>query len=222
MANKKFSLLISCTLIGLLLTSCTASQSYYIEPEFENEKMNTSLLILPIKDTFFDGFDAHTFSQLNPREQAAFDNNLAELISKNSGTKTQEIEGDKSLNKNDFSIDSLEISSGAIGILSPKKGVAIGGKSSAQLVLILDQYYFRTVEQASGGSSYAGHEGTTTIKTLYFETNYLYWDNDSGQAIGWGSVESDLMLKEGLTEEAYQDILDKALKKILKQGPIEV
>lgn len=222
MRLKKTIHLFSILLLGLLISYCSTSQNYYLEPDFENEKIESSLFVIPVERSLFNGFEHYAFSALRGTEKTIFETSLSPYLSEFSNSNVKIMESKEPLDEEDFEIDSLETSESKFAVLLPKSGTQVlNNEETPRFVLLLDQFYFRALEKTIGGSSYAGHEGQSIRRTLVFETKYVYWDNEKREAVGWGVANADLNFQEEPSNEDYSKLLEQALEDIVKRGPLK-
>lgn len=129
---------------------------------------------------------------------------------------------EKSLDGRLFSPVSLTSGKDSIQVMLPTDDAQLTlPEYQPRMVLILDQFYYRKKRETVGGSSYAGHEATTR-NFLYFETKYTYWDTETDKPIAWGSSAASKIIPsdEALSYPDYLEVLSKAVKKIVDQGPL--
>lgn len=211
--------IVSVLLITLFVSACSSSKNYYLEPEFKNSKTNGTVLIMPI-DRFRFGNFQHTFGSLSGDERTTFNSQLAPLFSQYANVRVSMLNEDEMVDTENFKISSLQTEDNMFETIIPAENANLSfSGEQPRFVLMLDQYYYRQKEEEVGGGSYAGHEPEIQ-RTLYFETKYVYWDTTRKQPVGWGVSTASSEVSVTVTRSDYVEVLSKAVRKIVNQGPI--
>lgn len=210
-------------LISLNLSGCSASKEYYVDPSYSEEKVNASVLVLPVQGDWFDGSLNHTFGSVSGQAKTTFYNTLEPLLSNNLESSVEMVDSEQSFDDEIFEQSTLNTGKDSIHVLIPiEQSTFNSADNQPEIVLLLDQYYFLTEEKTTGNSTYAGHEEGITRTILYFETNYIYWSTEQKKAIAWGNTDSAVTLDktDNITTSDYYDVLSQAVEKISEQGPL--
>jgi hypothetical protein len=219
----KRELLLCIVLVSATLLGCSTSKEYYIDPTYEKQKVDTSVLVLPLQRDWFQGQFTHTFGTLNGPGQTTFYNSMQPLLAKSLTSNIQMIEPGTSFDSKMFRSSKLKFGSDSLSVLIPdqQSNFSMSG-SQPEIILLLDKYFFRKQRKAVGGSSYAGHEGGSTKTVLQFETKYIYWNTKQHKPIAWGNTASSVTLGKSpdVTNSDYELVLSKALDKMVKRSPI--
>jgi hypothetical protein len=205
----------------LLLAGCSSSKDYYIEPELENAKKPSSLLVVPIQQSWFENNYSHSFGQLSGNARNIFYSSLEGLMSDKLRSKIRMIDKDQIYDGKLFKSTSLKFDGNSYKVMLPTDDLQFDmPEYKPELVLLLDQYFYYKRKEATGGLGYAGHEAKTQ-NILYFETKYIYWDTSNDKAVAWGSSYASKKVSNSPTVnlEDYRDVLSKAVDKVIKQGP---
>lgn len=218
---KKDCLLFS-LLVTFILASCSSSKNYYLQPDFKEKKVNSSVLVLPVWRSWFTSFPQHTFGSLTNTGKKVFESSLEPLFSRYTGNSAQTFISAPESDSTNFKISKLAIKGISIDVIIPKENAQINTQnSSTRFVVLLDQFYFRELEKKAMSSTYAGQE-TGPQEVLYFETNYAYWDTENKKIVAWGKASKSELISKAPTESDYSNLLSKAFKEIVNQGPVKV
>ena len=172
------------------LLGCSSSE-YYIDPAYSEEKVNTSVLVLPIQRDWFGGSFSHTFGSLSGQGKTTFYNSFEPLLSNSLESSIKMVDSDQSVDDEKFERTKMKFGEDSTNVLIPKEESTFDSSDfQPKIILVLDQYYFLQEEKTTGNSSYAGHEQGITRTVLYFETKYIYWDTEQRKAIAWGTTDS--------------------------------
>lgn len=205
-----------------LLSSCSSTQKYYLEPEFQQNKISSTVLVVPIQRIWFTDNFSHPFGNLSGPGKNAFYSFLEDLMDDRLRSSIQLLDTEKPLDGKLFSPVSLTSGKDSMQVMLPTDDSQFTMPGyQPRMVLLLDQFYYRKKKETAGGSSYAGHESTTR-NLLYFETKYTYWDTEADKPIAWGSSAASKIVSadEALSYPDYLEVLSKAVKKIVDQGPL--
>ena len=204
----------------LVLTQCSNHANQFLIEDFEvhDSEITISLLTLEL-EPLYDHFPDHEFGALRPAERTIFDQQLLDLFTSQT---TSEVKGKLNhtvLHDIEFEKGSFGVRNSDLNILSPKKGSRVAnGTIDSRFVLILDQFYFTPYQVQVGGDSYAGHEGEIENR-LRFEMKYLIWDNNAGEAIAWGRINTNERLAMSAQSSTYRKLLTDAFNRIVRVSP---
>lgn len=211
-------------LITVSLLGCSSSKEFYLDPSYSEEKVNASVLVLPLQRDWFDGNLNHTFGSVSGQAKTAFYNSLEPLLSINLESSIEMIDSEQSFDDEMFEPTRLKNGEESLNVLLPKEYSTFNSSDDQpKIVLLLDQYYFLTEEKTTGNSTYGGHEEGITRTILYFETKYIYWHTEQKEAIAWGNTDSSVTLDkktDNASSSDYYEVLSKAVEKMSKQGPL--
>lgn len=208
--------------IILLLTGCASSKDYYIEPELENSKKTSSVLVVPIQQAWFEDNYSHAFGKLSGNGRQIFYSSLENLMSNKLRSKIKMVSEDQSYDGQLFKSTPLAFDGEFYNMMLPTDDVQFElPEYKPEIVLLLDQYFYYKRKEATGGLGYAGHEAKTQ-NILYFETKYIYWDTSSDKAVAWGSSYASKKVSNSqmVNPEDYREVLSEAVDKVIKQGPV--
>lgn len=219
----KRELFLCLVLLISTLVGCSSSKEYYIDPSYKEQKVDTSVLVLPLQRDWFQGNFTHTFGTLSGSAKTTFYNSMRPLLSRNLSSDIQMIDPGTSFNSKMFQHSMLKFGSDSLNVFVPdqQSNFSISG-SQPEIILLLDKYFFRKKRKVFGSSSYAGHEEGTTKTVLQFETKYIYWDTKQQKPIAWGNTGSSVTLGKSpeVKDSDYEMVLSKAVDKMLKRSPI--
>jgi hypothetical protein len=169
----------SLPILAFLIVSiigCSPAKNYYIDPVYSENKLQAEVLVLPLQRNWFEGNYSHTFGSLSGTAETTFYNSLEPLISENVYSRIQVIDQEQTFDEEMFQPAKLKIGKDSVNVMMPARRSNFSlSDFKPEIVLVLDQYFFRKRQKASSGSSYAGHEGGDPKTILYFETKYIYW-----------------------------------------------
>lgn len=208
--------------IILLLTGCASSKDYYIEPELENAKKPSSILVVPIQQAWFENNYSHSFGQLTGNARNIFYSSLENLMSDKLRSRIKMISEDQNYDGNLFKSTSLTFDGNSYNVMLPTDNIQFEmPEYKPEMVLLLDQYFYYKRKEATGGLGYAGHEAKTQ-NILYFETKYIYWDTSNNKAVAWGNSYASKKVSNSrvINLEDYREVLSKAVDKVIEQGPV--
>lgn len=211
-------------LITANLLGCSPSQDFYVDPSFSEEKMDASVLVLPIQRDWFDQDLRHNFGSLSGQGKTSFYNSLGPLLSDKLQSSVEMVDSEQSFDDEMFTQKKLSSGVDSLNVLLPtEQSTFNSGNLQPEIVLILDQYYFLKEEKTTGNSSYGGHEEGITRTILYFETKYIYWHTEQKEAIAWGNTNSSVTLDKSTDDASssdYYEVLSKAVEKMSDRGPL--
>ena len=208
--------------IIILFAGCASSKDYYIEPEFENSKKTSSVLVVPIQQSWFENNYSHPFGQLRGNARNIFYSSLESLMATRLQSKIEMVNADQNFNGDLFESTSLAFDGNSYQVMLPTDDIQFEmSEYKPEMVLLLDQYFYYKRKEATGGLGYAGHEAKTQ-NILYFETKYIYWDTVNDKAVAWGSSHASKKVSNSQTVDLqdYREVLSKAVDKVIKQGPV--
>lgn len=214
------NLLPALLMAAALLAGCSSSGNYYLSPDYQENKVNEEVLILPVKQEIFARYFQHTFGFLSSTQEEIFWDALERGYSRSAGVTARTYNYD-SIDSADFKITSLDIRDGTMEVITPSgtRQFQVEGVSPG-FVLLLDQFSFEKTAENAGSSGYAGHEREIDY-SLRFETKYVYWDTRNNAPVAWGIATSDKDLDgEEATEDDYNDLLAQVLERIAENGPV--
>ncbi len=207
-------------LVALLVISCSNHANQFLLEEYEGRKLDSSISLLTMElDQLYEQFPDHNFGALRPPARSVFDNRLVSLLSQQTSTNIQGKFNDQVLLEYPFRPMEFELKSGMIEILSPESGTVLkSDEINSRFVLILDQFRFTRYEIEVGGGTYAGQESRPE-RRIRFETGYLIWDNEKGEAIAWGMAESNRILNFDKLRSTYSMLISDVFSKIIDVSP---
>lgn len=208
----------------ILFTACSTTKEYYLDPEFEQEKVSSSILIVPVQESWFEEKEnlSHTFGKLSGTAEKTFYTSLEKLMSQKLRSKIKMAGSDQTFKGDLFKSTILNSGNNSLQVMLPldDKQFDLTGYEP-EIVLLLDQFYYFKREQEVGGLGYAGHESKSQ-NLLYFETKYMYWNTENSKPVAWGSSYASKKISGnqvlGLSD--YREVLSKAMDKLIKQGPV--
>lgn len=219
----KRELLLCLVFMAVTLLGCSATKEYYIDPSYEDQKIDTSVLVLPLQRDWFQENYTHTFGTLSGSAKTTFYNSMQPLLAKNLNSDIQMVDPGTSFKSEMFQSSKLKFGSDSLNVYIPDRqsNFSLSG-NQPEIILLLDKYFFRKKRKVFGSSSYAGHEEGTTKTVLQFETKYIYWNTKQQKPIAWGNTESSVTLGKSpeVTGSDYELVLSKAVDKMLKRSPI--
>lgn len=207
-------------ILSLFFASCAGSSKQFIEEGYENGSEAGSLSLLTIqKDQFNGNFSDHTFGELRANEIPIFESYLTTFLT---GISQAEIKGELTqvdFRGSNFEPREFETNSKTLNVLAPRQGTILREEAiESRYVIILDNYRFNQYEEIRGNNSYAGHE-PEVIPRMTFKTKYLIWDNEIGNAVAWGEVESDRRIELSRIQEIYKELLTESFAKMVEASP---
>lgn len=218
---RSFLPILAISLVSII--GCSTTQNYYIDPVYSENKVQAEVLVLPLQQNWFEGNYSHTFGSLSGTAETTFYNSLEPLISENVYSRIRVIDQEQTFDGKMFQPAKLKMGKDSVNVLMPANQASFNlSDYDPEIVLVLDQYYFRKRERTIGGSSYAGHEEGKPVTELYFETKYIYWDTNKHEAIAWGNTNSSLTLSSpaDVGSSDYYQVLSDAMEKMATQGPL--
>lgn len=204
-----------------ITSGCSSTQSYFLEPEYQENKTKAPVGILLIEQEQFPEVYTHTFSSLRSREARTFRLFLEPLYSTAAETEAWLVPGEAITNPQAFQSRRFTVETDSFHVMVPDNRQALTFPDRApRFLLILDQFYYRQLAESNSESGYAGHEASIT-QVLVFETRYVYWDVSQEQVVGYGTARSQMNLEtEEPTVSEYTDVLSESLTQIARWGPI--
>lgn len=210
-------------LLTIGIIGCSSSQQYYIDPSYSENKVDASVLVVPLQSSWFEGNFTHTFGSLSGTGKTTFYNSLEPLLSEYIYSSVELIDAEQSFDNDMFYSSKLKLGNDSLDVILPKENSSFSmSEQQPQMVLFLDQYFFRKKQKTLSGSSYAGHEEGSTRTLLYFETKYIFWDTSNNKPIAWGSTDSSVSLSSSgnVNSADYYKVLSQAVEKLSKRSPI--
>lgn len=204
---------------SLLLFSCANQANQYLIDDVQING-DASISILTIEhDYLFDQFPDHVFGALRPAERSIFDQQLAGLLSSKTNARVEGKLNTYILLDHDFEIREFSLSNDSMKMLSPKAGSELNnGELNTRFVILLDQFHFTHYQIEVGGDTYAGHENETEDR-LRFEAKYLIWDNEAGDAIAWGRLNTNQRLRLQNQSLTYTELISNAFTRLIEASP---
>lgn len=212
--------LVACLVI--LISGCSSSKDYFIEPELENAKKPSSVLVVPIQQNWFENNYSHSFGKLSGNARNIFYGSLENLMSDKLRSRIKMINKDQSYDGKLFESTKLPFGDNSYKVMLPTDDLQFEmPEYKPEFVLLLDQYFYYKRKEATGGLGYAGHEAKTQ-NILYFETKYIYWDTSKDKAVAWGNsfASKKVSNSQVINPEDYRLVLSEAVNKVIKQGPV--
>lgn len=212
--------LIACLVI--LVAGCSSSKDYFIEPELENQKKPSSILVVPIQQNWFENNYSHSFGKLSGHARNIFYSSLESLMSDKLRSRIKMINEDQNYDGTLFKSTLLPFGGNSYEVMLPTDDLQFEmPEYKPELVLLLDQYFYYKRKEATGGLGYAGHEAKTQ-NILYFETKYIYWDTSKNKAVAWGNSYASKKVSNSpkINPEDYRLVLSEAVEKVIQQGPV--
>lgn len=210
-------------LLSIAIISCSSSKNYYVESDYSQEKLNTSVLVVPLQSSWFEGNLTHTFGSLSGTAQTTFYNSFGSILSGKVNSDVKMIDSEQFYNADYFQPSKLKVGKDSLNVLLPTNTSNFNASEfNPEVVLLLDKFYFRKQTTSTPSSTYSGHEGSTKSYKLYFETNYVFWHTQKQKAIAWGNTNSSVDLSSPNSSDSvpYYEAITKAIEKLSKQGPI--
>jgi len=202
------------------LIQCSNNANQYLIEDFEipDSEATVSLLLLEL-DILFDGFPDHQFGALRPNERMIFDSELVEHFSSQTGSNVAGKLNADILNSINFELRTFGVNNNELEILTPLEGSVLSdSRIESRFVVILDRFYFTPYQVEVGSTSYAGHDGDVENR-LSFDLKYLIWDNESGNAIAWGAINTNEILFLNDQNRTYRSLLRDAFNRIVNVSP---
>lgn len=187
--------------------------------DVRESEVSISLLTIELEKLFHQ-FPDHTFGALRPAEQSIFEEQLVSLLTSRTTSTVAGRLNSTTLNDHPFERKKFDVRNGEIEMISPAPGTTLSSNNiKARFVLILDQFYFTPYQAEVGGDTYAGHHEGEIENRLRFETKYLIWDNEIGEAVAWGKVDTNNRLSLTNQSTTYRELLMDAFQQIVKVSP---
>lgn len=213
---KKNYLLIA-VLLTAVIAGCSSSKNYYLEPEYQENKVNSSVTVLPVWRSWFGNFPYYNFGSLSGTGKNVFSSSIQSLFSEYLSSNVEAISSPSQIDTTNFTVANINREDQSFSIITPKDNARV---SSTRFILLLDQFYFRQKSELSANaSSYAGHEGSEQ-KSLYFVTKYAYWDTETNKLVGWGTSQASKQISDKPKYSDYAEVLSQAVREIAAQGPV--
>jgi hypothetical protein len=205
---------------AFLFISCSNNANQYLIEDFEVSENDISISVLTIDiNTLYDQFPNHVFGALRPAERTMFDNNLHDLLGSQTRSRVAGQLPHTVLLDHDFEERYFSVRNGDLRIISPAKGSSLmQSGTESRFVVILDQFHFTPYQNHVGGDTYAGHEGEIETR-IRFETKYIIWDNELGDAIAWGKIDNNERLSQNNPNSTYRALISDAFNRIVRMSP---
>ena len=206
----------------LFIAGCSGNGNQVLIDDTNLSMENASISLLTVElDYLFEDFPNHTFGALRPGEKSVFERDLLNLLSASTTTPVTGRLNGLTLLEHPFELRNYNIDEGNLSIISPEEGTSLADSDTqSRFTIILDQYYFTPFQVQIGGGSYAGHEGKME-RRLRFDTNYLIWDNEKGDAIAWGKINSTATLSLQNQNRTYNNLILDAFNQIIRVSPFQ-
>jgi len=220
MNRMLFKQLSSLLAFSLLLIACSGTTKQYISPEYENQQSDEPVSLLVIeKDDFANHIGNHNFGELRINEQPLFRERLFSIFTEATGANANREMKAIDIDQSSFEVREFTEGGTNLQILAPARGTELRTDSEVpRFVVLLDGFRFDSYEELVGGDSYAGHE-PEVVPRLTFQTNYLVWDNQSGEAIAWGTIGSDKVIDLSRIEEIYDSLIRDSMLDMAPKTP---
>jgi hypothetical protein len=204
----------------LFFISCSNNANQYLIEDFEVSEAEISISLLTINiDEMYDRFPNHVYGALRPAEREIFDNHLHDLLSSQTRSFVNGQMSHTVLLDFDFEERFFNVRNNQLRMISPVRGTDLSnGTNESRFVIILDQFYFTSYQNQVGGDSYAGHEGEIETR-VRFETKYMIWDNEMGDAIAWGRIDTNERLSMSNQASTYRTLIADAFNRIVRMSP---
>ncbi len=148
----RFSFLIFVILIASII-GCSTAKNYYIDPVYSENKVQAQVLVLPLQRNWFEGNFSHTFGSLSGTAENTFYNSLEPLISENVYSRIRVIDEEQTFDEEMFEPAKLKMGKNSVNVLIPASQSNFSlSDFKPEIVLVLDQYFFRKQQKASSGS----------------------------------------------------------------------
>lgn len=204
-----------------MLAGCGSTENYYLDPEYQDQKSTSPVLVIPVQKDWFTDLYQHPFGYLKGKDKQAFNSLIKPLISEHTGSMITVIASGEYMDEEKFKVTTLPIGNIQHDVIVPSEQAEFQTPdSNPRFVLLLDQFYFRKLNQSSSSSGYAGHGGGEGHQRLYFRTLYVYWDTVRKKPVAWGSSEDSISYSDKLSFPDYSELLSKVMKKIVDRGPV--
>lgn len=216
---QKTSLTAAIIIFSLLLISCSGTSKQYLSPEVEGNQGHETISLLVIDRNDFPNLDAdHKFGELRMNERTIFQDRLKTLLRHATGANVKDEMRVLDIDQSSFDVRQFTEGNTNISLVAPSDGTELRTENSApRFVVILDGFSFNAQEGQIGGS-YAGHE-QRAVPRVKFETNYLIWDNEKRQAIGWGTVDANREMIADQIDELYAQLILDSLQIMARKSP---
>ncbi|MCC5942164.1 MAG: hypothetical protein JJU37_11545 [Balneolaceae bacterium] len=204
----------------LLFISCANQANQYLIEDFSVEDQDVSIALLVVEhDYLFDQFPDHVFGALRPAERMIFDQRMTGIFSSRTNATVEGLLNSTTLLETEFDLREFNLPNGEISMVAPKPGSQLkNGELSTRFVVMLDQFHFTPYQAEVGGDSYAGHENQIEER-LRFESKYLIWDNEKGDAVAWGRLNTNQRLMLQNQNETYTGLLSDAFTRLVQVSP---
>lgn len=216
--QKRF--LIAVTFIfSLILISCSGTTKQYLSPEVEGNQGHETVSLLVIDRNDFPNLNTeHKFGELRMNERTIFQERLKTLLRHATGANVKDEMRILDIDQSSFDVRQFTEGGTNMSFVAPQDGTELKTENStSRFVVILDGFSFDTVEGQIGGS-YAGHE-QRAVPRIKFETNYLIWDNEKREAIGWGAVGANREIIADQIDELYAQLILDSLQIMARKSP---
>lgn len=204
----------------LFKVSCTNSSTQYLteDPDVRQGEQSLSLMVIEADD-LFQIFPDHLFGALRPAERELFDNQLLQLLSRQSRSDVRGRISGEFIRDQELTLQEFRVRSGTFTMIAPESGKELRyPNSNSRFVLILDQFFFTPYQAEVGGDTYAGHENRVEQR-IRIELKYLIWDNERRDAVAWGSIERNTVFDFENQMQTYHDLLSGAIQQIVQVSP---
>ncbi len=208
------------TITSLFFISCANRANQYLTEDFTVDREDISISLLIVEhDYLFDQFPDHVFGALRPAERMVFDQRMAGIFSSRTEASVEGLLNSTTLLETEFDLRNFNLPEGEISMVAPKPGSQLkNGELSTRFVVLFDQFHFTPYQAEVGGDSYAGHENQIEER-LRFESKYLIWDNESGDAIAWGRLNTNQRLLLQNQNATYTGLLNDAFTRLIQVSP---
>ena len=206
--------------ISIFTLSCANRTNQFLVEDFvvDNDDFSVSLLVIE-HDYLFESFPDHIFGSLRPAERMIFDQRMAGIFASRTNANVEGLLNSTTLRDTEFDLREFNLPNSQITMIAPKAGTQLkNGELRTRFVVVLDQFHFTPYQAEVGGDSYAGHENKIEER-LRFESKYLIWDNETGDAVAWGRLNTNQRLLLQNQNETYTGLLNDAFSRLVQVSP---
>lgn len=211
---------IAIIIVSFLFFSCANQANQFLVEDFKVETEDISISLLTIEhDYLFNQFPDHVFGALRPAERMLFDQRMAGILSSRTNARVEGKLNSYTLMESEFELRDFNLRDGNISMIAPKPGSTLkNGELNSRFVVLLDQFHFTPYQAEVGGDTYAGHENQVEER-IRFESKYLIWDNETGDAVAWGRLNTNQRFLLQNQNETYSGLLSEAFGRLVRVSP---
>ncbi len=219
--NTRFTFILL-FVISISIAACGGSSKQFIKTDYINGNGNGpgSLSVLKINfEDFGSDFSEHDFGRLQTTEKSVFQNSIITFFTPSSNSEHKGELNRADLKNSEFEVRNFSEEGTSISVIAPVQGAVLGNDYvNTRYVVIFDQFRFRQY-MSDRESQYYGGGAPNPIVYVNFETKYVIWDNEIGDAIGWGTVDADRRVETTRMVEIYNELLEESLQKMVRKSP---